>query len=209
MPDRFISIAEDIKAIIPIGEHVIKLASDTLENWNNENVFGGKMAINVSGVQLENTDIYQIIKGYIDSRHLAPSRIEVEVTESTIMQNPIKWINILKKIRESGITISIDDFGTGYSSLNYLRKLPIDVLKIDRSFILDLPFEKDACAVVDAIISMAKSLGITVLAEGVETKEQLDYLKSRKCDIVQGYYFAKPMKKLDAKEWLCDFNDGK
>lgn len=200
-PDRFISIAEETRLIIPIGEYVLKQVCLDIVKWKSQNISFGKIAVNISGVQCRFSDISGQLEKYLKEYNLNSKYIEVELTESVIMDDPQKWIKMLCDIRDIGMEISIDDFGTGYSSLQYLTKLPLDVLKIDRSFVEHLPFEKQDCAVADAIINLSKAMGLKTLAEGIETQEQLDYLKKRGCDIYQGYITARPMTKKNMEEW--------
>nr|WP_321266470.1 EAL domain-containing protein [uncultured Sulfurimonas sp.] len=201
-PDRFISIAEETKMILQIGEIVLKQACKDIKKWKDEGLCRGRIAVNVSGVQLEHSDFAEIIKENLKNYEVDPSMLEVEVTESMVMKNPERWISILEEIRQIGVCISIDDFGTGYSSLSYLRRLPAHTLKIDKSFIQDIPYENDACAIVNAIINMANSLGLDTLAEGIETIEQRNYLIEKGCKYAQGYLLSKPMNGEDTYKWL-------
>lgn len=201
-PDKFIPIAEETKQIIQIGEFVLEEAIKTVSYWKSLHLCAGRIAINVSGVQLEDGNFTQILQKYIKRYNVDSNNIEIEVTESAIMKNPHNWIKILNEIAELGISISIDDFGTGYSSLAYLKKFPVSLLKIDKSFVDDLPNDHDDAVIVSTIISMAQSLGIKTIAEGVETQDQKDYLKSANCDFMQGYLLSKPMSKTDTQNWL-------
>lgn len=201
-PDKFIPIAEETKQIIQIGEFVLEEAIKTVSYWKSLHLCGGRIAINVSGVQLEDGNFTQILQKYIKQYSVDSNNIDIEVTESAIMKNPHNWIKILNEIAELGISISIDDFGTGYSSLAYLKKFPVSLLKIDKSFVDDLPNDHDDAVIVSTIISMAQSLGIKTIAEGVETQDQKDYLKSANCDFMQGYLLSKPMSKTDTQNWL-------
>jgi EAL domain-containing protein (putative c-di-GMP-specific phosphodiesterase class I) len=201
-PDRFISIAEETKMILDIGEFVLEQSCIDIKKWHDEGLCKGRVAVNVSGVQLEHSDFAEILKHNLNRYDVAPSMIEIEVTESMVMKNPERWITILDEIHRLGVSISIDDFGTGYSSLSYLRRLPVDSLKIDQSFVQDIPQEKDACAIVDAIINMADSLGFNTLAEGIETSEQREYLVKKSCTHGQGYLLSKPMNGKDTYSWL-------
>jgi len=201
-PDRFIPIAEETKMILEIGEFVLEQACKDIKKWHEEGLCKGRIAVNVSGVQLEHSEFADILKSNLKHYDIDPSMIEIEVTESMVMKNPERWISILEEVKRTGISISIDDFGTGYSSLSYLRRLPVDTLKIDQSFIQDIPDEKDACAIVDAIINMAHSLGLNTLAEGVETQEQRKYLVQKSCQHAQGYLLSKPMNGEKTYNWL-------
>lgn len=151
------------------------------------------MAVNLSPVQFHERNLNGTIMAVLQHSGMPASALELEITESAMMRDPGQAIIMLNKISASGIKISIDDFGTGYSSLSYLKKFPIDELKIDQSFVRDLSIDKDDAAIVRAVISMAKSLGLSVIAEGVETMEQLRFLEKLDCDKMQGYYFSKPL----------------
>jgi len=203
-PDKFIPIAEETRLIIPIGEFVLEQVCMDIKEWQLKNLDFGKIAVNVSGVQCRFSDVSVLLQKSL-SRHAVDAKyIEIELTESVIMDDPKKWIEMLGSIKETGVEISIDDFGTGYSSLQYLTRLPLDTLKIDRSFVEHLPYDKQDCNVADAIINLSKSMGLKTLAEGIETKEQLDYLKERGCDTYQGFITARPMTKNDATQWYFD-----
>ncbi|CAA6799158.1 MAG: diguanylate cyclase/phosphodiesterase (GGDEF & EAL domains) with PAS/PAC sensor(s) [uncultured Sulfurovum sp.] len=201
-PNRFIPIAEDTKMILAIGEFVLKQACKDIKKWHDEGLCDGRIAVNVSGVQLEHSEFAEILKYCLTHYEVDPSMIEIEVTESMVMKNPERWISILEEIKRIGVAISIDDFGTGYSSLSCLRRLPADTLKIDRSFIQDIPNENDACSIVNAIINMADSLGLDTLAEGIETMEQREYLVEKGCKYAQGFLFSRPMNGRDTYSWL-------
>lgn len=201
-PDKFISIAEDTKMILDIGAFMLEQSCKDIRQWHDEGLCEGRVAVNVSGVQLEHSDFAEILKRNLKKYNVDPSMIEIEVTESMVMKNPQRWISILEEIHRIGVSISIDDFGTGYSSLSYLRRLPVDTLKIDQSFIQDIPEEKDACAIVDAIINMADSLGFSTLAEGVETIAQREYLVEKSYTHGQGYLLSKPMNGKNTYSWL-------
>jgi len=200
-PDKFIPIAEETRLIIPIGEYVLKQVCLDIREFQSKNIAFGKIAVNVSGVQCRFTNVSELLQRYLTEYEVDAKDIEVELTESVVMDDPQKWIKMLSEMQKIGVEISIDDFGTGYSSLQYLTKLPLDVLKIDRSFVEHLPYEKQDCAVADAIINLSKAMGLKTLAEGIEKEEQLNYLKERGCDIYQGFITARPMAKEDAIEW--------
>jgi len=205
-PGDFISRAEETHAIIALGELIFKKALKQIKHWNEEGLFKGIIAINISSIQIEQEDFIQRIEDLCNAFNIDASRIELEVTESFIMKNPEQSAQTLQKLKSLGFGISVDDFGTGYSSLSYLKTLPIHKLKIDRSFIKDLPKDKDDRAIVRAIISLAKNLELEVLAEGVETKEQKKFLVENWCDSAQGYLFAKPMSAQDFEEFIRKTN---
>lgn len=191
-PGEFIPIAESSKMIVPIGRFVLEEVfkkTKFLLNEGNENF---KIAVNLSEMQLRDDVILADFKTFIKKYRINPKYIEVEITESMLMKSFDKNVSILDEIKKLGVSIALDDFGTGYSSLNYLTKLPIDVLKIDRSFLIDLMNNPKSKCIVENIINLSHQLGIEVVAEGVEDKFQVEYLKMILCDVVQGYYFSKP-----------------
>jgi len=203
-PDQFIPIAEETKQIIPLGEIVLKKALKTMKKWREDKICEGRVAVNVSGRQLEDAGFIPMLQAALREYDVDPRYLEIEVTESVIMNDPQHWIDTLEEIKSMGIAISMDDFGTGYSSLAYLRKLPFDTLKIDKSFIDDIPLKQDACAIVDTIIQMGHNLGMSVLAEGVETQDQKEYLKAQGCDYIQGYLLSRPKSEKEMREFLAD-----
>jgi len=191
-PYHFISIAEGASLIADIGEWVIYEACRQNKIWQSEGLGFLDIAVNVSSQQfapkyLQKT-LDAAIKSGMDLEYLV-----IEITESMLMGDEERTIDILNKIRKAGPKLSIDDFGTGYSSFGYLKRFPVDELKIDRSFLTEVPQEKDDCAIVRAIIAMAESLEMSVVAEGVERQDQLDFLNNLKCDVIQGFFFSKPL----------------
>lgn len=191
-PGEFIPIAESSKMIVPIGRFVLEEVFKKTKFLLNEGNDNFKIAVNLSEMQLRDDVILADFKMLIKKYRINPKYIEVEITESMLMKSFDKNVSILDEIKKLGISIALDDFGTGYSSLNYLTKLPIDVLKIDRSFLIDLMNNPKSKCIVENIINLSHQLGIEVVAEGVEDKFQVEYLKMILCDIVQGYYFSKP-----------------
>jgi len=192
-PNDFIPRAEENRLIIPLGAIIFKKALLQVKAWRKEGVFDGVMAINISGVQIEEDDFVTMLETMIKEEGMDTHNIELEITESAIMKNANQSVITLQKLKKLGFSIAIDDFGTGYSSLSYLKALPIDKLKIDRSFVKDLPHDKDDVAISKVIIALAKNLELEVLAEGIETKEQKEFLLQNGCHSAQGYLFAKPM----------------
>ncbi|MCB1678351.1 MAG: EAL domain-containing protein [Halioglobus sp.] len=192
-PDEFIPVAEDTGLIVAMGEWVIQEACRQQVAWRDQGVGDFAISINVAGQQFGQENLHRVILAAMDAASMNPGRLNLEITESMLMGNAEGFIRKLHEIRKSGPTFSIDDFGTGYSSLNYLKRFPISELKIDRSFIIDIPEDRDVGAIVRAIIAMAHSLELTVVAEGVEEVGQLEYLKSLHCDLIQGYYYSKPL----------------
>ena len=203
-PGRFIALAEETRLIVEMGAWILKRTCLDVYALQQEKLFNGTVSINVSGVQIEFSDFYATLKQILHETCIEPSLVEIEVTESFIMHDPERWITLLKKMQSLGINIAIDDFGTGYSSLSYLRKLPINKLKVDMSFVRDIPDQEDACAIVDSIINLAKTMKLTTLAEGIEDEKQESYLAQHGCEQGQGYLYAKPMSLEDLKRWICE-----
>ncbi len=192
-PARFIGLAEEMGLIIPIGAWVIRTACKQTKAWQLAGFGDLRVAVNLSPRQFTQKALAQSIADVLQETGLEPRFLEVELTESMVMNDVDNAITILRTLKELGTHISIDDFGTGYSSLSYLRRFPIDVLKIDQSFVNESTVDPDAAAIVVAIISLAHSLRLRVIAEGVETAEQLEFLRAQGCDEMQGYYFSRPV----------------
>lgn len=192
-PSRFIPIAEETNLIIPIGEWVLRAACTQCMLWNKEGLPLLSVAVNLSGRQLKHQNLLETIRKILEETGFNPEYLELELTESVIMHQAEKITETLHKLKAMGIKISIDDFGTGYSSLSYLKRFPIDKLKIDQSFVRDVTTDADDSAIVTAIIAIAQSLKLKIVAEGVETADQLAFLKSMQCDEVQGFYFSRPL----------------
>lgn len=192
-PDRFISLAEETGLIVPIGLWVLQRACTDFMQLRSEGMILPYIAINVSAIQLEKHTFFETLNQVINETSISPQWLEIEITESYLATNAHHALETLAKLRSMQIKISIDDFGTGYSSLSYLQKLPVDRLKIDKSFIDDLPHTSEATAITRAIIALAKTFNLSITAEGVETKEQLEFLQHEGCDEIQGYYYAKPL----------------
>jgi len=201
-PDRFIPIAEDTGMILKIGEWVLRTACAQAKAWQDDGVWAVPVAVNVSAVQFRQENFCALIRSVLEETGLAAQYLELELTESLLLSNVELIFSVLKELREMGLKLSIDDFGTGYSSLSYLKQFRVNKLKIDRSFIRDLAFDSDDAAITAAIISMAKSLHLKVIAEGVDTEEQMAILRERQCDEIQGYYFSKPIMAAEVPERL-------
>lgn len=208
-PGYFIPYAEESRMILPIGSFVLEQACKDYMRLKNECGFDGRVCVNVSGIQLENEDFLGKLAKILRHSAIPPTALELEITESIFMKDVTRWIEILKKIRSLGVKVAIDDFGTGYSSLNYLRRLPADKLKIDISFVRDLLHFDDAQAIAKAIIVLAKSLNMTTLAEGVECKDQADYLQKIGCDEAQGFLYEKAISFSDVADFIKDFHNNK
>ena len=192
-PAEFIPIAEKTGLIVAIGEWVLRTACQQSIAWQLAGLPALPIAVNLSGRQFAQYNLTQIITHILAQTGLAPHLLELEITESTLIQDIQASIATLRELNNLGIRISIDDFGTGYSSLSYLKSFPINTIKIDQSFVRDIHTDPNNAAIVSAIIAMAKSLGMKTIAEGVETSEQLTFLRSRQCDLMQGYYFSRPV----------------
>jgi diguanylate cyclase (GGDEF)-like protein len=193
MPKDFIPLAEETGLIVDIGEWVLRAACQQIKRWHDKGLNPGPVAVNVSSKQLQKNGFISTITRILRDTSCKPQCLELELTEGTIMHDSAQCITILKEIKKLGIGIAIDDFGTGYSSLSYLKQLPISKLKIDRSFVQDIPQSADDVAIAQAIISLARCMNLTVIAEGVETIEQLCFFKNEDCDGAQGYFFAQPL----------------
>lgn len=193
-PKEFIPIAENSGLIIPIGKYIIDESFKKCKELSEKTSKKFKMAINLSEVQIRDEEIVDYIENSLQRHDLDASYIELEITENIIMKSAEKNIKTLEKLKNLGVTIALDDFGTGYSSLSYLRILPIDVLKIDKSFIDGILIEEKSEYIINSIIELSHYLNLVVVAEGVETKEQKEYLERISCDIIQGYYFSKPVE---------------
>lgn len=203
-PATFIPVAEETGLILSIGSWVIQTVCTQIATWQKQGLNVVSVAANLSAKQFNNNDLFAVVEKALNSNKLDPKLLELELTESMIMQNPHSTVSIMHELKELGISLALDDFGTGYSSLNYLRRFPVDCLKIDRSFIDDLTHDKSADAVATSIIAIAHSLGLKTVAEGVETQEQLEFLQGCDCDILQGYYFSKPVAAQDFIQMVQD-----
>ncbi|HKS08592.1 MAG TPA: EAL domain-containing protein [Pyrinomonadaceae bacterium] len=192
-PSEFIPLAEDTGLIVPIGEWVLRQACEQNRRWQDQGFAPIQVAVNISGRQFHDRDLSQTVIRILNESGLAPNHLELELTESSIMQNEEFAANVLTRWRNMGINITIDDFGTGVSSLASLKRLPIGALKIDQSFVRDTSIDPDDAAIVLAIITLAHNLRLRVVAEGVETEEQLRFLQLMRCDEIQGYFFSKPL----------------
>jgi diguanylate cyclase (GGDEF)-like protein/PAS domain S-box-containing protein len=191
-PDSFIALAEESDIIHLIGAWVLDEACRQIAEWQARKLSTVPVAINFSAFQFRRANLVQDVAAALARHGVRPQQLEIELTENAIMQDPKETAKTLDQLHEMGVSLSVDDFGTGYSSLNYLKRFPIDKLKIDRSFVEDLPHDLNDSAIVQAIINLAKSLRMIVIAEGVETKAQLDFLRSLSCEIYQGYLGGRP-----------------
>jgi diguanylate cyclase (GGDEF)-like protein/PAS domain S-box-containing protein len=192
-PSQFIPVAEDCGLILPIGNWILREACRQAREWADAGHALGTIAVNISAMEFRNEQFLKGVFAILEDTGLDPSSLELELTESVLMKHAETTQSILKTLRAKGVQVAVDDFGTGYSSLSYLRKFPIDALKIDQSFVQQISAEPDETSIVTAIISMGRSLGLRVVAEGVETEAELQFLQAHRCHEAQGYYFGRPV----------------
>jgi diguanylate cyclase (GGDEF)-like protein len=204
-PAAFITAAEELGLIVPIGEWVLQEACQATSEWVESGYENLKLSVNVSPKQFNEINLRKSIASAIRSSGLDPRNLVLEITESMLMGDVEHYITLLQHIVDLGVEFSLDDFGTGYSSLSYLKKFPIHELKIDRSFLTNVPEINEDNSIVKAIISMAHSLGLNLIAEGVESAEQLDFLRQHNCNVIQGFYYSKPLSKVDFTEFLTSY----
>jgi EAL domain-containing protein (putative c-di-GMP-specific phosphodiesterase class I)/CheY-like chemotaxis protein len=203
-PSEFIPLAEETGLIIPLGEYVLRSVCEQLVSWQREGVPVVRTAVNLSAVQLEQQSMDKVVRGMLKETGLQPHQLALELTESTFMGNVKDYARALQGLRDDGVHIEIDDFGTGYSSLSYLKQLPVDTMKIDRSFISNLDTNSTDETIVGAILALARGLGLRVVAEGVETPGQLQVLGKHGCEFAQGYYFSRPLPALECRKLLLE-----
>ena len=201
-PDEFIPAAENAGLIPELGCWVLQKAIETGAHWNQRYGIGLRIAVNASSIQFRNNMLFDTIKQQIETHSWNPDLLEVEITEGLLLDDSPEVNTYINEISKHGVRLSVDDFGTGFSALSYLKNYPVSTVKIDRSFIMDLPDDKENAVLVQAIIAMAHGLRLEVIAEGVETAEQWEYLKALDCDFAQGYYFGKPMPQTEFEEYL-------
>jgi EAL domain-containing protein (putative c-di-GMP-specific phosphodiesterase class I) len=188
-----VPIAENSGLIVPLGEWVLRTACRQAQQWQNDGLPRVSVAVNVSAVQFRQEDFLDVVKKVLTDTGLDPRCLELELTESLLLANAEAMVSVVRDLKALGITVAIDDFGTGYSSFSYLKQLQLNKFKIDRSFIRDIAVNPEDATITSAIISMAKSLKLKVIAEGVETEAQMEFLRSHHCDEIQGYYFSRPL----------------
>jgi len=192
-PAQFIPLAEETGLIVPLGKWVLNTACAQGVAWQKQGLPPVHIAVNLSARQFADDELVADVANALKSTGLAPQLLELELTESMVIQNSERASRVLAEIKAMGVRLAIDDFGVGYSSLTHLKRFPIDTLKVDRSFIRDVPGDAEDKAITEAIIAMGKSLNLTVVAEGVETQEQQTFLKEHACDEMQGFFFSKPI----------------
>ena len=201
-PINFITLAEETGMIIELGDWVLKESCRIAKEWLDQGLLDFRISVNISSIQFKRQDVYQLISDSLKIFDLPAEYLTIELTESAIMSNQEDNLKTLSAIKKLGVKVSLDDFGTGYSSLSYLRSFPVDTLKIDRQFIIEAKKESEVRSIVSAIIQMAHALQLDVVAEGVEDEEQLKYLASINCDVIQGYYFSKPLPEMQALAFI-------
>ncbi|EJL80708.1 PAS domain S-box/diguanylate cyclase (GGDEF) domain-containing protein [Herbaspirillum sp. CF444] len=204
-PLQFIPLAEETGLIVPIGEWVLRTACEQGKRWHDMGMHGLTMAVNLSAKQFALKNLASVVRKALDDSGLDSRCLELELTESASMETPEKSIEVMQSLKAMGIRLSIDDFGTGYSNLNYLKRFPVDQLKIDQSFVRDVTTDADDLAISKAVIALARSLHLEVLAEGVEEQGQHDVMKQSGCDKVQGYYFSRPLAVDDCTRFLLRY----
>jgi predicted signal transduction protein with EAL and GGDEF domain len=203
-PTSFIPIAEDSGLILPMGEWVLEHACAQAAAWQKDGLPPIPVAVNVSGVQFQRQDLSSVVRRKLDAAKLDPSMLHIEITETVIVDARDRAIALLMQLRELGVRLALDDFGTGYSSLSYLKNFPIDTLKIDRSFVAEMLTDSTTASIIEAIISMTRVLGLSVIAEGVEDQAQFKFLQRIGCDAVQGFYVSRPVSAAKFAELLAD-----
>ncbi|UVM73651.1 MULTISPECIES: EAL domain-containing protein [Pseudomonas] len=204
-PSDFIPVAEDSGLIVPLSQWVLQEACQQACRWQAEGMRPLYLSVNVSAIDFRQRGFVDGIARTLKETGLDPTQLELEITESVLMQNIDATVATLKAIKHLGIRLAIDDFGTGYSSLSYLQKFPVDVLKIDQSFVGDLSIDSNDAKLVSTIISLGKSLNLHIIAEGVETRDQLEFLKIHQCEEVQGYYFSKAVEPQAFSQWMAEW----
>jgi len=192
-PDRFISIADESGLIVDIGEWVLREAARCCRSWHQAGIHDMHVSVNVSAIQFAQPKLLEAVRDTLRQTRLRAECLMLEITESSLMQDAESTAGMLRSLHNMGVRISVDDFGTGYSSLSYLKRFPIDVIKIDQSFVRDLTTDEEDAAIVRAIIALARSMRRSTIAEGVETEAQVEILRREKCEFFQGYLFGKPM----------------
>jgi diguanylate cyclase (GGDEF)-like protein len=201
-PEAFVPVAEETGLIIELGEWILRTACKKTHELHQQGYPGLNVAVNISAVQFTDGNLLPMVRKALEDSGLSPELLELEITESAVMHDPEEVIRSLHELSQFGMKLAIDDFGTGYSSLAYLKRFPVDTLKIDRAFITDISSDNDDVAIVEAVLGLGKHFDMKVVAEGVEDSEQLNFLKSQGCDIAQGYYISKPLSSDQYAQWL-------
>ncbi len=207
-PEIFVPVAEEAGMIIELGEWILRTACRQTHELQAEGAEGLEIAVNISAVQFTDGNLLKMVERALSDTSLAPDCLELEITESAVMHDPEEVIHSLHELSRFGMRLAIDDFGTGYSSLAYLKRFPVDTLKIDRAFITDISSDNDDVAIVEAVLGLGKHFGMKIVAEGVEDEAQLQFLESRGCDIAQGYWISRPMSFTAYRSWLARWPQG-
>jgi EAL domain-containing protein (putative c-di-GMP-specific phosphodiesterase class I) len=203
-PDRFIPVAEDCGLIVPIGAWVLREACRQAQAWRRAGLSDLTMSVNLSALQFRRVGLAETVAEVLRESGLPPHLLELELTESILLQDAENNLDLVHQLKALGVRLSIDDFGTGYSSLSYLKRFAVDRLKIDRSFVRDISSDPDNAAIVRAVIQLARGLRLGIIAEGVETAEQLAFLSEEGCQEVQGYLFSRALAPKDFEAFLRD-----
>jgi len=206
LPDSFIPFAEELGVVVAINRQVMHMAMKQAKEWIDKNLYFGRISVNISIEQIEDKNFVSFVTTLLKETSCKAEWITLELTESHVMSNAETSSKVLTELSELGLEIAVDDFGTGHSSLAYLKHLPLNKLKIDRSFIKDIPQDHDSIAIVDAIIAISKSLKLGIIAEGVETEAQKDFLYSRGCYRVQGFLYSRPVPAYEMMNKLVKIN---
>ena len=205
MPSKFIPVAEETGLILRLSEVILYSVCEQMRSWRESGINYGFIAVNLSGQHFRpDNNLTELISKVLQETGTEPDNLEIELTESIIMQNAEFTIQVLSQLQSIGVKVAIDDFGTGYSSLSYLKHFPVNILKIDRCFIQDITTDRHDAAISLAIIDLAHSLSLQVIAEGVETAEQIHFLKENGCDQIQGYFFSPPLPAPEFEKLLID-----
>jgi EAL domain-containing protein (putative c-di-GMP-specific phosphodiesterase class I) len=205
-PIKFIPIAEQSQLIIKLGVWCLNTVCKQIKNWDSEGLRVPRVSVNISAKHTRNRQIFEDISRMLNTYNISSDRLGIEITEHALIENIETIRTTLEEIHQSGTYLSLDDFGTGYSSLGYLKHIPFNELKIDRSFISGIADKAGDLAIAKAIVALGKTLGMKVCAEGVETIEQINALKALDCDLIQGYQIAKPMPAEDLKKWMAAYS---
>jgi EAL domain-containing protein (putative c-di-GMP-specific phosphodiesterase class I) len=207
-PDDFIPVAEETGLIVPLGQWVLHQACKQVREWSSLPTGAIPVSVNISSHQFNSDGLIEDVFDAVAAGHIDASLLELEITESVLLQDADNTLTSLRRLKEAGVSLSVDDFGTGYSSLSYLKRFPIDTLKIDRSFVKDLHCDADDAAICAAILAMSRQLGLNVVAEGVESEQQLEFLRRHGCNQIQGYLCSPPISASDFAAMLVQIAGG-
>jgi EAL domain-containing protein (putative c-di-GMP-specific phosphodiesterase class I) len=202
-PAQFVAVAEETRLILELGDWVLNEACRQLRAWADAGLHMPPVAVNLSARQVDER-LPELVEKTLNRHRVPPSQLKLEITESLVMRNPEMVLPVLNQLVAMGLSIALDDFGTGYSSLAYLKRFPITTLKIDRAFVIGVPHEDNDCAIAQAIVTMGKQLRQEIVAEGVENREQMAFLRDLGCDQLQGFLFSKPLEADEYARWVAD-----